>query len=503
MNPLVNGSDATIVVGAGVGGLVAALDLARQGIPVTLVDRAPRVGGKMATVTVDGLPIDTGPTIVTMRWVFESLFADAHVRMEDHLQLERATILARHVWPDGSRLDLFADPERSVRSIADLAGPAEGDAYARFIAHARRIYQAVEAPFIRSGKPTLLGLVRQMGWQGARTPLIVDVHRTMWQALSSYFRDPRLRQLFGRYATYQGSSPFRAPGTLNLIADVEQQGVFLPVGGVYAVAAALERLLRAQGATIRLGEGVSDLLTDASGIRGVRLESGEELPARHVVYNGDTAALAAGLLGRPAAAVAPRRRIADRSLSAVTWYLRARTSGFPLLRHTVFFSDDYPAEFRSLTGPRQLPASPTIYVCADDRGGEDAPLEGPDRLYILANAASRGDVAPYSADEVARCEERAFRRLEAAGLKLEPTGPAIRRTPNELAALYPATGGAIYGPANHGLLGSFRRPGSRTRLPGLYLSGGSAHPGPGVPMTAISGRLAAAALMEDRCSTRR
>jgi 1-hydroxycarotenoid 3,4-desaturase len=168
----------------------------------------------------------------------------------------------------------------------------------------------------------------------------------------------------------------------------------------------------------------------------------------------------------------------------------------------VFFSRDYEAEFDDLFRHARVPREPTVYVCAQDRLHDDAAPDGPERLLCLINAPADGDHAAYGAEEIESCADRTFEFLERCGLRVRRTPDAtVTTTPAQFARLFPATGGALYGQASHGWQASFRRPGSRTRLPGLYLAGGSAHPGAGVPMAAISGRLAATRLLRDLAST--
>ncbi len=385
--------------------------------------------------------------------------------------------------------------------MAAFAGAAEARGYRRFCAHAAQIYQTVERPFLRAERPSLrsaLGAARELGlgalWK-------IDGHRTVWKALGEFFQDARLRQLFGRYATYCGSSPFLAPATLNVIAHVERCGVYLVEGGMYRVAEALAALVQRAGGRLRTGAHVAEITADGGGATGVLLASGEQIEADAVVLNADAEALARGLLGREVArgGEVPRTR----SLSAVTWALRAATAGFPLVRHNVFFSPDYHAEFRDLFDRSRIPREPTVYVCAQDRDddGRLADPDGAERLLILINAPPTGDRGG-PLNEVPECETRGFDVLTRLGLRVDRSrGPYVVTTPRDFERLFPATGGALYGPASHGMTSALSRGTSRTRVPRLYLTGGSAHPGAGVPMVAQSGRLAAASVIEDLRST--
>lgn len=497
-----------IVVGAGIGGLATAVRLAAQGLDVQVLERAHEPGGKLRPRQVAGLSMDAGPTVCTMRWVFDALFEAAGARLADHLTLRPAAILARHAWRDGSRLDLHADLQATVDAIGRFAGAAEARGYRDFCARSQAIHDALERPFLRGTRPTVASLVWRAGWRGLPGLARISPFARMWGELGRHFRDPRLQQLFGRYATYCGSSPWQAPATLMLVAHVERQGVWLVDGGMARIASALCGLAQRHGARLRCDAEVEEILVEGGRAAGVRLRSGECLRADAVVFNGDVAALASGGLGEAARAglqaVARRWQApGQRSLSALTWNVVARCDGFALRRHNIFFSAGYAAEFDDLLQRGRLPVDPTVYVCAQDRGAPGPDPAGGERLLCLVNAPARADQRPLTLQEIDSCEQRTFQRLAEAGLILQPTAPMQRTTPADFARRFPATGGALYGPPSHGWQASFRRVGARHALPGLYLAGGSTHPGPGVPMAALSGQRAAECVWADLASTRR
>lgn len=500
---MVKRTSRAIVIGGGVGGLVSAIELARRGLDVVVLERAARVGGKMRQVTIAGQAIDAGPTVMTMRWVLDEIWDAAGASLDQDLTLERADLLARHAWGPGEPLDLFADLEPSVEAIAEFAGKTEADGYRRFCKYAQDIYDTVREPFLRSARPSLTSAMAAFGVLGFQNVMKIDGHRVMWNALREYFHDPRLLQLFGRYATYCGSSPYAAPASLNVVAHVERDGVYLVKGGMYEVAKALVRLAERLGVTLRCGEHVEEITVSGGRVSGVKLGSGERLHADVVVCNGDPAAIAAGFLGIPAKRAVPAP--APRSLSAVTWTFVAEPQGeYPLVRHNVFFSHDYAQEFRELFDTQTLPTEPTVYVCAQDRDDKGVAPAGPERFLVLVNAPATGDRFRPTPSEIERCETAAFSLLSRAGLGFPHfIAPPVVTTPIEFERMFPATGGALYGPVSHGMTSPFHRATSRTKIPGLYLAGGAAHPGAGVPMAALSGRLCAKAVEEDLVSMNR
>ncbi|MEM6390545.1 MAG: 1-hydroxycarotenoid 3,4-desaturase CrtD [Pseudomonadota bacterium] len=486
------------VIGAGIGGLSAAAILARR-FDVDVYERASVPGGKVRQIDIAGSKIDSGPTVFTMDWAFQEVMDLAGATLEDEVTLKKLNVLARHYWTDGSTLDLFADREQSAAAIAEFAGPREADNYRAFCSKTRDVYETLRDPFLRAQRPSFAGLIAR---QSPMALLNTSPFSTLWGALSRSFQDPRLRQLFGRYATYCGASPFRAPATLMLIAHVEQEGVWALDGGMQSIAKALHRVGERNGVTYHFDAHVEAVHESAGRVTGLQLASGETRPADIIVMNGDASALAKGHLGPAGRAALSLPADMQRSQSAMTWSMVAEPKGAPLDMHTVFFSDDYGAEFEAVFERGDVPNDPTTYICAPDRAPGLPIPEGPERLFCLINAPPSGDTHTYAAEEIAQCQDRMLGLLGRCGLTLS-NGPDTARatTPTDFNAMFPATGGALYGMASHGWRASFQRPSARSRLTGLYLAGGSVHPGPGAPMAALSGKAAALAILQDCGST--
>jgi len=490
-------SDATrpvVVIGAGMGGLAAALTLRGHGLPVILLERHATPGGKMRQVTVGGRAFDAGPTVFTMRPVFETLFARVGLALNEQVNLQRADLLARHGWVGSEPLDLHGDIDASSEAIVAFSGQRDAHAYRRFAARTQAVFDTLDAPFMRHARPGMLSMtldvLRRQGRSGLAALFSTSPFTSLWSHLAGTFEDPRLRQLFARYATYCGSSPFRAPATLMLIAHVEREGVWLVDGGMHALAQAVSAAAEHCGVDCRFGNGVARIDATNGRVTGVVLDDGSRIATDRVVFNGDTEALTRGLLGKAVTRATGSRSQA--SLSAVTRCALARAEGFDLAHHTVFFGNDYADEFDAIFSRRAMTDDPTVYVCAQDRDGSAHPAAcvkpgAPERLFALINAPARA----LSVPDVAAAGARIVDTLSRHGLSLHDGVAAPHLdSPNTFETLFPGSDGALYGRPTHGWRGSFSRPGSGSRVEGLTLCGGSVHPGAGVPMAALSGQLA-------------
>ncbi|TDC68701.1 phytoene desaturase [Actinomadura sp. GC306] len=469
-----------IVVGGGVGGMVAALLLARGGHRVRLYEKLDRLGGKLAERERDGFAFSLGPSLLTLPEVFRELGVTRELVELDEL--------CRYRFADGSELRAYRDPARMAAEVERLA-PGEGASWRAFHQWAATCLDASRRTFFagplgRRPEQARLGDLRA-----------VAPGRTLDGLARRFFRDPRLRQYVGRYATYAGSSPYRAPAALGCVPAIEHgDGGWYVRGGLPRLADDLACLLLGAGVDVRTGAEVAEVTAGPSAVSGVVLASGERVAADAVVVNADAAAL----YGRLLPDRRRLRRMARLGPSSSAFLLLAgvtgRTEGLP--HHSVVFSADYRGEFADIFGRRVPPHDPTVYIgCSAVDDPSQAPA-GAENWVMLVNVPA-GDPGrwPMTPDAYGdRVLETLARRGHDLSGRLRFTETF---TPADLSERYGAPGGAIYGTAYRGALAPFRRPGNRGPRRGLYLVGGSAHPGGGLPLVAMGGRIVASLVQQD------
>ncbi|MBE7210602.1 MAG: phytoene desaturase [Gluconacetobacter diazotrophicus] len=475
-----------VVIGAGVGGLTCAALLAKAGLAVTVFEKNERVGGKLNWLEEGGYTWDTGPSLLTMPYVFERLWEKLDRRLEDDLELVPLPVTCRYRWTDGTVID-------------EDAAFWERPDVARFLRYSRGLYDLSAEAFLHH---PLGEWWRQLRWRNLgklrHLPKIASF-RSMDSVVRRFFgHDPHLVQLFNRFATYNGSSPYATPAAFNIIPYVEAKfGGWYVRGGMYEIARALERICRELGVRILTGCEVRAL----GGMDNFYLQTAEERtgPFDKVVCNQDVLTAYPRLLPGHPQTTRFRKTHLERltpSISGFVLYLGVAKTFPELSHHNIFFSDDYPREFRQLFTDRQAIDEPTIYVAVHSKHDPGRAPAGGENWFVLVNAPalaeSRGVEWPAVAQEYG---DRIIARLETrfgfAGLR---DAIRVRRhfTPADFETRYLANAGSLYGFASHGVRAAFQRPGLQPKgLRNLYFVGGSTHPGGGLPLVCLSGQMVA------------
>jgi len=469
------------IIGGGLGGLGLAVRLAARGVGVTLLEHGPRLGGKMNVHESGGFRFDTGPSLITMPFAFQETFAAAGERLEDHVELCKLDPVAEYVYPDGTRFLHSTNLPAWLETVRQLE-PRDVDGFLKLLAHGARLYELSSETFLRRG------MDQPPDWRTLKALRHMPL-RHGWgnydKAVRAHLKSPHLVQLLNRYPTYVGSSPYRCPATLLVIPYLEFAfGAWFIKGGLYKLVEALSGIARARGAELRVNAGVERILHERGRVSGVQLTDGEVIQADAVAMNGDASHLPA-MLGVEDAVELPEP---DRSMSGLVLLAGVKRDLPSLHHHTVFFSGDYPREFEQLFGAQGFPDDPTVYVNAPSRSDRSLVPGNGETLFMMANAAARGT---WGHADLQRAQDAVFARLEASGFPDVRDELAVLEhfTPARMQHAYRMPGGSIYGAVSHGFKRAFFRPANRQKPRGLYVVGGSGHPGGGTPTVLISSKI--------------
>lgn len=511
------------VVGAGLGGLSAAALLAKAGYSVDVFDRLPYAGGKAGSRTLGAYRFDTGPSLFTMPSFFEDFFTRLGESMADRLRLIPLEPICAYFWPDGTRLSSWADRRRFGAEI-EAATFSTSQELKAYLDGAARVWDIAGDLFLRHSLHEMSTYLSPQGLSSILRAPGIDPFRSLHQANRAAFRDPRMAQLFDRYATYNGSDPFRTPATMRIVPHVEYAwGGWAVEGGIVSVPRAIAEAARDAGARLHLGTEVSRILHDGHRVSGI-LTAGERHDFSMVVSNADVLSTYRRLLEAPAAPEALAYGRLEPSSSGLVYLWGMRDTSPELQSHNIFFSRDYSREFAEIFGCPDnkagskvgigggagaarmgcgtgAPADPTVYVNITSRTSEKDAPPGGENWFILVNASSNSG---QDWEAIAKATRKAvLARLNAA------LGRDVSKSIVEEAVMTPAdierdtgsTYGSLYGIASNDRFSAFfRHPNRLRRIKGLYFAGGSAHPGGGMPLALQSGTIAAelARKYEDR-----
>lgn len=497
-----------VVIGAGLGGLAAACTLAARGHAVTVYEKNPWLGGKACVLSEQGFTFDMGPTILTLPSVLRRIFSEAGKKLEDYLPMTRLDPQWRSFFSDGTVLDLnenLAAMKQTLQAFTGETKSAEG--YEKFLAFSKRLHNISDRFFFWRSIGSIWDMLQ---WRTMFQPamlgdvLAMRMGKTVAECVRSHVPDARVAQMLDHFTQYVGSAPDASPAVLCGIAHMQtDEGIWYPAGGTAAVPKALAKLAGELGVEFRSGVGIERIQLDARGTAvGVVTDTGETIPARAVVSNCDAVRTHRELLaGTTAEKKFEKRRKYEPACSGVVLYLGLRERYEHLLHHNFVFSHHPETEFEEIYREGIPAADPTCYVCAPARTEPGVAPPGGEALYILVHT-------PYlrpGQDWTKLLPD--YRRVilkklaDTAGLHDIESRIVVERslTPQDIHERYRVLNGAIYGLASHGRYFGAFKPGNRQKnVRGLYLAGGAAHPGPGMPMVLMSGWIAADALHSDR-----
>jgi len=487
-----------VVIGSGIAGLACAARAAAAGWEVDVLEQSEQTGGKLGLLETEGYAFDTGPSLFTQPYLLEELFADCGTRLSDYFSYRTLDEGTQYFWPDGTQL--HAHPARLSEELTRAGIPHNPADVVRYLADAARLYERVGRIFL--DEP----IHEWKTWLSPRIPPALAATRLghltqnlhTWNA--RHLRHPKLVQLFDRFATYNGSDPYRCPAMLSTIAHLEfGEPVGYPEGGMISIPRAVRRLCEDLGARFHTGTAARRILVDGRNrATGVETTTGERLDADAVVSNADVHTTYASLLSN--ARMARRTARGERSTSGVVFYWGVRGT-FPALRlHNIFFSEDYRQEFADLRAGR-LPADPTVYVNITSKMEPQHAPPGCENWFVLINAPAlegerregRGERSP----DVERLRGAVVEKISRA-LRVDVAPLIVAEKILDPAGIQAQTGahrGALYGTASNAPMAAFNRhPNRSSRYAGLYFCGGTVHPGGGIPLCLRSGRLAAEAM---------
>lgn len=497
--------DPVAIIGAGLGGLAAACTLAARGHSVIVLEASEWLGGKAALLERNGFRFDMGPTILMLPSVLKRIFAEAGRSLAQSLELVPLDPQWRCFFEDGGQLDLVSNTDQMCAAIERFVPETRSAAgYRRFMEISSRMHATSERFFFWKSVGSVLDTVpasELMSWNVLRDVLGLQFGRTVAGLVRSTIPDERVAQMVDHFTQYVGSAPAGSPAVLCGIAHMQtSEGVWYPRGGTRAIPESLIRLATELGVDFRVNAPVTRIVTERHQVKAVVVDGREQVAVSAVISNADSVRTHRELLHGPAVTRFERRRRYEPACSGVVLYLGLRRRYEHLLHHNFVFSRNPAVEFDSIYRRGITADDPTCYVCAPSATDPDVAPPGGEALYVLVHTPYLRQGHDWNSS-FPEYRERILNKLETAGGLHDIRSRIIsedRLTPEDIHRRYRVLNGAIYGLASHGrFLGAFKPANRHPDLRGLYLAGGAAHPGPGMPMVLMSGWIAADVLDSD------
>ncbi|MGB5529348.1 MAG: phytoene desaturase family protein [Ignavibacteriaceae bacterium] len=484
------------VIGAGLGGLTSALILAKKHFAVKVFEMNVKPGGKANSLHLNNFRFDTGPSLITMPFVLEDVLQSSGYNLIDHLNLKKLDIICRYFYQDGTIINAFGDLEKFAQEIETKTNDSSSSVN-KYLQYCKKIYELTTDIFLLNSPTDLKNLLSARSFKSLLNLKSIDVFRTVDEANKSFFKDPRTVQLFNRYATYSGSNPYSAPATLNTIQHVEYGlGSYICEGGVYKIVEVFSKLCKESGVEFQFDTKVKKITLDGNQVSGIEYQNeNKETMVEDfdiVISNADVNSTYKNLLGDDYSIAAKRYQSLEPSLSAIVFYWGIKGNYPKLETHNIIFSSDYRKEFDEIFELKKCPTDPTIYIYISSKFNKaDAP-DGFENWFVLVNA-------PYIdgqnwKEDLERTRKTVIDKINSA-LKIDLNTLIVKEelmTPEKIESQTGSRLGSIYGISSNSRSAAFMRQQNRSKkYKGLYFCGGSAHPGGGIPLVLLSGKLAA------------
>ncbi len=514
MKPHSKNSASISIIGSGLGALSAAARLAHAGYDVTVYEKNSAPGGKARSITLDGYRFDTGPSLITMPFVINELFESVGENPAEWLTLNKLTNLCKYYYPDGTVLNAYSDKEKFAAEIK--ANTNENpESLSKYLAYCKTIYDLTADIFLFND---LYSRKTYSNLKALKTLFKlpkIDSFRTMNEANRSFFKDERIIQLFNRYATYNGSDPYKCPATLNIISHVEYSiGGYYASGGMHSLTDALYRLAVKKGVKFQFNTPIEKIIHEKNIVKGISV-NGKEIFSDIVISNADVYSTYGKLLGDNSTRAAKKYNKLEPSSSALVFYWGVNVTSDKFDTHNILFSSDYKKEFTELFDEKILPIDPTVYIYISSKfANSDAP-KGKENWFVMINAPNatssnaqfmsppyQGGVSGFAGrgglNEIKQTILAKIKALTGYDIKDKIETESIM-TPQDIEKETGSFGGSIYGISSNSRNAAFlRQPNRSNHYKGLYFTGGSAHPGGGIPLVILSGKLTAGRIINSK-----
>lgn len=475
------------VIGSGIGGLASAIRFAAKGYQVGVFEQAAGPGGKINELRLGGFRFDTGPSLFTFPDLTTELFRLCGENPEDHFRYQPVETSCKYFWEDGTVINAWQQPEAFAEEIEKVTG-LERHKVTAYLKESEALYDLAGESFLFYSLHKASNFFRRKFLKTIINSLKLDPFRTMHRRNQQWLRHPRVVQLFDRYATYNGSSPYKTPATLRMIAHLEHNlGTFFPEKGMYGIVESLTALARRQGVTFHFNARVQKVNTLDGKVTGIRVND-QEYPFEMVVSDVDIVNFYRHLL--PEIPIPQKQLTLERSSSAVIFYWGINRT-FPELKlHNILFSEDYPGEFNHLFNTKTISPDPTVYLFISSRLVKDDAPKGSENWYVMINAPENtGQDWDHLMKETRRNILDKIRRT--LNIDIEPHIVAeAQADPRNIEEVTGSYRGSLYGLSSNNMLSAFNRhPNFRSKIKNLYFAGGSVHPGGGIPLCLASAKI--------------